>query len=572
MKKIVFSVVALAGGVSIVSAQSLDDGIKALYYQKFTSATQILQQVVQKDPKDAEAAYWLGQVYLDNKNETNGVQKAAQLYQQTATAVGPNSWLLVGLGQIDYINKNTAAAEQKFEQASQLSSKLKGKKDKNQAAIYTAIGRASAYGDKDLGDPSYAIPLLQQAANLDKTAPEPDLYLGQNFLKLGGDMGSNAYSAYNDAVTRDPKFAAGYYHMGLIFHAQDNFEVMDMWYQKGIAADPNYGPIYADYFDYWKNKDVNKAKTYLDKYVAVSDKGCDVQYYQAEYSFESGTYQQSLDLAKQMENGPCGTYSHLPLLIAMDYHRLGDNANATTYAKKFFTTASPMNISADDYAYGGYILMGDSTTAGEAVTYLQKAYALDTMPADRATIADSISYAFEKANQPQQKYDWDRHVFDSKDTGSNGYNLAIFNVGVDALKLGATDPKYYATADSFFVKYKTRYPDQIYGYKYLATSKLMQGDTTAATPFVEDYVNQMMKDTAKYKADITEQYGTLAGYYVNSKNDYVTGLKYFQGILVADPNNEQVKQYADQIQSYLDKKNKADSSSNKSSGAKKSPK
>lgn len=565
MKKIVFSVLAFASGVSIASAQKLDDGIQALYYQKFTSATQILQQLVQKDPKDAEAAYWLGQVYLDNKNETNGLQKTTQLYQQVATAAGPNSWLLVGLGQIDYINKNTSAAEQKFEQAIQLSNKLKGKKDKNQAAIYTAIGRASAYGDKDLGDPSYAIPLLQQAANLDKTAPEPDLYLGMNFLKLGGDMGGNAYTAFNDAVTRNSKYAAGFYHMGLIFQAQDNFEVMQTWYEKGLAADPNYGPIYAAYFDYWKNKDVNKAKNYLDKYVAVSDKGCDVQYYQADYSFQAGSYQQSLQQAKQMESSACSTYSHLPLLIAMDYHRLGDTANAATYAKKFFASASPMNINADDYAYGGYILMSDSATVDEAIGYLQKAYAMDTMPADRAVISDSISYAFEQANQPQQKYDWDRFVYNNKDTGANGYNLAIFNVGLDALKLGATDNKYYATADSFFVKYKTRYPDQIYGYKYLATSKLMQGDTTAATPFVEDYVNQMMKDTAKYKGDITEQYGTLANYYVNSKGDYPTGLKYFQGILAADSANEQVKQYVDQIQAYLDKQNKSSSTQTKKS-------
>lgn len=410
MKKIVLSVIALAGGVSILSAQSLDDGKKALYYHKFTSAAQILQQVVQKDPKDAEAAYWLGQVYLDDPNVVGGVQKATQLYQQTATAVGPNSWLLVGLGQVDYINKNNTAAEDKFEQAKTLSSKLKGKKDKNQELILTAIGRASAYGNKELGDPSYAIPALQNAANLDKTDPEPNIYLGRNFLKLGGDMGGNAYKAYNDAANADPKYAAAYYYMGLIFHAQDNIEVMDTWYQKGIAADPNYGPIYADYFDYYKDKDANKAKTYLDKYVAVSDKGCDVQYYQAEYSFESGSYQTSLQQAKQMESGACASYGHLPLLMAMDYHRLGDVANATTYAKKFFATASSQSISADDYEFGGYIFMGDSTTADSAVAYLQKAYALDTLPADRSRIADSISFAFSNANKPLEKYKWDRSI------------------------------------------------------------------------------------------------------------------------------------------------------------------
>ncbi|HEY0299008.1 MAG TPA: tetratricopeptide repeat protein [Arachidicoccus sp.] len=570
MKKIVFSVLALAGGVSFVSAQSLDDGIKALYYGKFTSATQILQQVVQKDPKNTEAVYWLGQVYLnDTYGETNGVQKAATLYQQTATANPQDAWILVGLGEIDYINKNNTAAEQKFEQAITLSNSFKGKnKEKNQAAILTGIGRASAYGNKDMGDPSYAIPALQKAANLDKTAPEPDLYLGMNFLKLGGDMGGNAYQAYADAKNRDPKYAAAFYHMGLIFHGQDNYEVMDTWYQQGIAADPNYGPIYADYFDYWKAKDANKAKGFLDKYVGVSDNGCDVQYYQADYLFQAGSYQESLAKGKQMESGSCASFSHLPLLMAMDYHRLGDVANATSYAKKFFASTAASNILADDYAYGGYIFKDDSTMADSAVAYLEKAYELDTLPANRTVYSDSISYALDKANKPVEKYKWDRKVYDSKDTGADGYNLAMFNVGYDALQVATTDPKYFPIADSFFVNYKARYPEQIYGYKYLATSKLMQGDTTAAVPYVEDYIGQMSKDTAKYKTDMIDEYGVLANYYVNSKGDYASGLKQFQGILSVDPTNETAKQYAEQIQAYLDKHKggaAADSTGKKSS-------
>jgi len=555
MKKIVFSVLTVASGFTFVTAQNLNDGIQALYYGKYTKATQILQQLVQKDPKNDQAAYWLGQVYLSNTSgEADGVQKAATLYQQTA-ALGVNSpWILVGQGQIDYINHKNDAAEQKFEQASS-GSYFKGRnKDADLAKILTAIGRASAYGNKDIGDPSYAIPALQKALTLDKTAPEPDLYLGINFLKMGGDQGGNAYNAFNDAVQRNPKYAAAYYQMGLIWHAQDNFEAMDEWYQKGLAADPTYAPIYWDYYTYWKTRDVSKAKDYLDKYVANSDGGCGVQYYQAEYLFEAGSYQESIAKAKQMETGACAGYAHVPLLLAMNYHRLGDSAQAVSYAKSFFSSTVPSDPW--DFAYGGFIYKDVTGMQDTAADYLIRAYDMDTTPSDRAIFADSIAYALDKAGDYQAKYNWDRKLYNSGDSTSSNYNVIMFNTGFDALQLAPTNRAYYATADSIFTRYKTKYPDQVFGYRYLAASKLMQGDTTAATPYVLDYINAMSKnkDTAMYKPYIEEQYGILANYYVNSKSDYTTGLQYLQAIYAIDPANTGVKQAIDQIQAFLNKK------------------
>ncbi|ANI89851.1 hypothetical protein A9P82_11475 [Arachidicoccus ginsenosidimutans] len=567
MKKIVFSALAVAGSISLVSAQKLEDGIQALYYGKFTSATQTFQQLLQKNPKDDQAAYWLGQVYLNNRDgEADGIQKAATLYQQTASAGVNSPWILVGLGQIDYINHKNDDAEKKFDQASSTSN-FKGRhKDEDRAAILTAIGRASAYGNKDIGDPIYAIPALQQAEALDKTSPEPCIYKGLNFLKIGGDQGGNAFSAFNDAITRNPKYAEGYYHMGRIFQAQDNFEIMDNWYQQGITADPTYAPIYLAYFNYWETRDASKAKGYLDKYVANSDGGCYIQYYQAEYLFRSGSYQESIAKAKEMESGTCGTYPRLPLLLAVDYHRTGDTAQAVSYAKKFFSSVAPSNIQPYDYAFAGFIYKDVPGMADTAAAYLIKAYELDTLASDKATISDSISYALDKAGKPIDKYNWDRKVYDSKDSTSDNYNLAIFNVGNDALQVASSsDSTYYAIADSFFTKYKTKYPDQIFGYKYLATSKLMQKDTTAATPYVEDYINQMLKDTSKYSVagDIEPLYGVLAGYYINSKSDYPTGLKYLKAILAIDPNNDVAKQNADAIEAYLAKKNAPASSGGK---------
>lgn len=549
MKKIVLSFLALASGIAFASAQKLEDGIQALYYGKFTSAEQTFQQVVQKNPQDGQSIYWLGQVYLENKNgETDGTGKALDLYQKAANLNSP--WILVGLGEIDYINHKNDAAEQKFEQAITLADKIKGRhKEVDQAAIRTAIGRASAYGDKDLGDPAYAIPKLQEAMNLDKTDPNSALYLGLNFLKLGGDQGGNAYSAFTQASNRDPKFAAADYHLGLIFQSQDNFDVMNQWYQTGITADPTFAPIYLGYFNYYKDKDVNKAKEYLDKYVANSDNGCEVQYYQADYLFQTGSYQESINKAKQMEAGSCATYSHLPLLMAADYHRLGDTTQAVTYAKKFFTTVAPGNIQPYDYAFAGFIYKDIPEMADTAVTYLTKAYDMDTLASDKAMYADSISYALDKANKPIAKYDWLRKLYNAKDTASRT-NLDIFNLGQAALEAGKVNKVYLPTADTMFTLYKTKYPKQAYGYYYLEQTKLAEDTSTIvqAIPAINDYINFLSKDTVKNKELIIAEYGKLGSYYVYDVKDYAKGLEIFQKIANLDPTNDAAKSAVDQLQ------------------------
>ena len=560
MKKVVLSFLVVVSAISMAAAQKLEDGVKAVYYQKYSDAEKILQAVVDKSA-EGQAIYWLGQVYLENTyGETDGIAKATALYQKYASTNDP--WVLVGLGAIDFINHNNQAAEQKFETA--MNFKFKGRnKDKDQASLMTAIGRASAYGNRDIGDPAYVIPVLQKAMEIDKASAEPCVFLGMNFLKLGGDQGGNAFVAFNNAITREPAYAAGYYHMGMIFHSQNNFEVMDEWYKKGIAADPTFAPIYLDYFNYFKNTDYNKAKEYLDLYVKNSDGGCNVQYFQADYLFRSGSYQESINKGKEMEASTCATFPHLPLLMAVNYHRLGDTVQAVTYAKKFFSTVSATNILPDDYAFGGFIYKDVPEMADTAVKYLKIAYKLDTIPESRAIYADSIATALETANKPIEKYNWLRQLYDEKDSTMDGYNTALFNAGYAAFELAQTDSTYFPTADTLFGLYKTKYPDQIFGYRYLVASKLMAKDTAAAIPEINDFVTFMEKDTEKYKNELIGQYYFLANYYVNAKEDYPTGLTMFNKVLALDPTDATAKQYSDQIAAFLDSQ-KAEGDSTKS--------
>ena len=114
MKKVLLSLLALSSVCSIVSAQSIDDGKKFLYYERFTSAKQVFQKIIASDPKNAEAIYWLGQAYIADEQ----FDSAKAIYQNALTAGVNDPWIWVGSGHVDILQGGDVnAAKQKFEQA-----------------------------------------------------------------------------------------------------------------------------------------------------------------------------------------------------------------------------------------------------------------------------------------------------------------------------------------------------------------------------------------------------------------------------------------------------------------------
>lgn len=71
-------------------AQTLEEGKKFMYYERFTSAKDVFQKLVAAKPSDAEAAYWLGQAYLGLEDVTN-----AKKTYQTAMGTNPTAPLLL---------------------------------------------------------------------------------------------------------------------------------------------------------------------------------------------------------------------------------------------------------------------------------------------------------------------------------------------------------------------------------------------------------------------------------------------------------------------------------------------
>jgi Flp pilus assembly protein TadD len=77
-------------------AQSVDDGKRFLYYQRYQSAKDAFSKALAAKPNDGETTYWLGQAELGLKDSAG----AKDLYQKALQANGNDPWLLVGMGEI----------------------------------------------------------------------------------------------------------------------------------------------------------------------------------------------------------------------------------------------------------------------------------------------------------------------------------------------------------------------------------------------------------------------------------------------------------------------------------------
>ncbi|HWB26033.1 MAG TPA: hypothetical protein VG738_11165 [Chitinophagaceae bacterium] len=522
-------------------SQSLDDGIKFIYYGKTKSAIQVLDKVVASKPKDALSVYWLGQAYLDDyrlSGYTNAddYAKAKSLYQQAAKAGINDPWIWIANGQIALYEHNNDGAKQLFEQAINAT---KGKKGVENADILNAVGRANAFGGSKYGDVQYGIDVLKRAAAIDPKNPDIDINLGINYLKQGGDYGGDAVQAFTDATVRDPKYAAAYYHIGLIYGSQDNKPAMDDWFGKAIAADPAYGPVYFAYFDYYKDKDVNAARDYLDSYVANSDHDCVTTFFQADFLFRAGKYNESLVKADSMAAGDCKTFTRLNILYALNYDRLGDAVKAKDAVQKFFTIVPAGNIQADDYTIAANVYKKIAGFEDSAIAYLTRAMDISNVRNDKIKYADTITQIYAKLNRWPDAVIWENKTIALKPGGATArdlYDLATYAMNAENLAL----------ADSVFTEYKTKYPDQAFGYSgSLKVAQKLDTTGTKAVGPINDYIGFLMKDTATNAQAIAYYHAILGGYYANTAKNVDSAVSEFQLAVHFDPANEQYKKYYD---------------------------
>ncbi|MES2429599.1 MAG: tetratricopeptide repeat protein [Bacteroidota bacterium] len=516
--KIGFLVAAILLLTNVIKAQNLEEGKRLFFYEKYTSAKNVLSQI----PNNVEATYWLGQTYI----ATDNVAGAKSLYQQ-ALAANPNSPILIaGMGHIELLEGKTTDARQRFETAISLSG------GKN-ASVLNAVGYANI--ESKNGDADYAIDKLKLASTL-KGMKDPDVYinLGDAYRKnLDGGM---AQIAYLNALTFNKNYARALYKTGKIYQTQGGGQrdIVMKYYDDAIAKDPTFPPVYYSLYNYYYSTDVGRSAEYLEKYLtAKGDDEPNACYFRASMKYAQGLFADAItESDKCIAAGGANPFPNLYGLKAYSYNRLKDSINAKLFFDEYFKRQNPDKIEATDYATYANVLLKLPGNDSLATFYTTKAVDMDTTEIGKVTILKNAALYFENQKKFVEAAGWYNKLLSVK---KNVTKTDLYNAGYNYLRTGN-----YTNALSVFSLYTQKFPEDPYGYNmsgkvsWSIDSTMQQG---LANPYFEKAIQLGQVDSVKYKTQLIVSYKYFVSYYANIKKDKATALVYCDKILALDPTD-----------------------------------
>lgn len=525
MKKIGFVASLILMG-SVLFAQDIKEGKQFLNREKYQSAEGVFKQILAKDPNNTEAAFWLGQTYLDNDRPYVDTAAAKALYQKMLQANSNDALMMIGMGEINILEGNKDAARNQFEAA------INNTKRRNLPDILYAVGRANI--EPNNGDFMYGIQKLQQAAEKDKKNPEIYNEIGLGYWKLHD--GGNATSNFQTALSLDPYDAMASFYIGRIFQTQGYGQepIYMRYYQDAMREDPKYAPVYYWLYTYYYNRDVNKAADYLNKYIAVADNDSKNCYAKASLLFVSKKYEQTITQANAcIDSTGNKSDPNLYGLKGYAYDKLGDSLKAKESFEKFFAVANPQKIGPNDYKTYGQVLMKIPGEESAGEDFINKAINLDTLQADKIKYAKDVAQSLYNDKKYAQAGKWYGKVL-SLDSSYGKTDL--FYAGYSDY-LGEN----YKASDSVFRLYQQKYPGDAYGW-YLgghAVEALDTAETGMAKPLYQKVIEigDTTQDKASIKDKLIPSYRYMVAYYYNLKHEVDSAIMYNNKILELDPTD-----------------------------------
>jgi len=515
--------------VNFSKAQTIEDGKKFLYYDKYISAKNVFQQLLNANPNNDQAEYWLGQTLIA-PDEDKDIEGAKAIYQKALSA-NPNSALLnAGMGHIELLEGKTAEARNHFETALSLSGK-------NNVEVLDAVGFANGDFDSKFGDAAYAIEKLKQATETKKFKDAKVMTdLGDAYRKIGD--GGNAQQCYQEAMKMDPNYARAAFRLGRIYQSQGTTQesLYLKYYNDAIAMDPNYTKVYWILHQYFYETDVVKSAAYLDKYLGA--KGSDETnacFLNAQMKFAQGLFAEALTSSDNCISASATPYPNLYGLKAYSAVKLGDTIAAKNAFEKYFQTQKPAKIGPRDFATYASVLWGFPGNEAKVAEYIDKAVALDSINSNKAGYLKWLAGEYLKNKNYAGAGNLYGRVIALK---PNYSNVDLFNAGYNFYLADK-----YDSSNRYFTLYTEKYPDDILGY-YMLGNGYSVIDSTGTLGLAIPYFNKTIeigeKDTSK-SSTITRlkvAYKFFVGYYFNVKKDKDSALLYVNKALALDPTDE----------------------------------
>lgn len=514
------------------SSQTIDEGKKFMYYERFQSAGQVFSKLLASKPDNEEAAYWLGQSLIaDDETGPKEIAEAKALYLSKLSANPSGALLLAGVGHIELLEGKTSDARSHFETAISLS-------QAKSITVLNAIGFANGNPNAKNGDAAYAIDKLKKATEI-KGFKDPDVWvnLGDAYRKFAD--GGNAILSYEQALRVDPNYARATYRIGKVYETQgiSQEELYMKYYTDAMAKDPNYAPVYENLFNYHYFTNVPVAAQYMEKWLSLSDKDRKSCYNRSQLLYVQGLFQESIRKADECiaEEGQ-NVYPNLFGIKAYAFKRLNDSAKAKASFEEYFEKQLPEKIGPGDYAAYANVLLqfpGNETEAGK---YLEKAAKMDSILGNKIDYLKLMAQEFEEQKRYKEAGDWYSRMIDIK---PNAGKTDLYKAGYSYFRGGD-----YNSSIAIFNKYTEKFPDDIFGYYMIGKANAAM-DTTGAGLAVPHYekalqIGEAAPDKSKVKDQLMGCYKYFIEYSYNVKKDQAAALSFVEKALALDPADEQL--------------------------------
>jgi tetratricopeptide (TPR) repeat protein len=513
-----FLITVLTGVV--VKAQSIDEGKKFLYYEKYKSAKTLFEKLTAANPANADAAYWLGQTHLALED----VAGAKSLYQKALMANNNNPLIIAAIGHIELLEGKSQDARSRFETAISLS------QAKN-IAVLNAVGLANV--DAKGGDALYAIDKLK-AATIQKGFKDPDVYInmGDAYRKLSD--GGSALRAYENALAIAPNYAKASYKIGKIYQTQGRpqEEIYMRYYNDAIAKDAAYAPVYFNLYNYFYETNVTRSAEYLEKYLASTDDDPKNCYFRASMKFAQGLFAETVSKADEcITAGGNEPYPNLYGLKGYAYNRLGDSVNAKNSFDMYIQKQKPEKLGPNDFSSYAKILLKFPDNDVLAGSMMDKAIAADTLESGKVDYIRTMATYYIGQKKFNEAGDWYKKLLSVK---KNVTKTDLYNAGYNYYKAAN-----YTPAMEIFNQYTQKFPDDIFGYYMIGKSNAAIDSTMALGLAIPSYekaaaVGEAAPDKSKVKDQLLPTYKYLIAYYFNIKKDKKTSLAYCDKYLLVD--------------------------------------
>lgn len=504
-----------------VFAQTIQEGITALEFDKLNKATAVFTSLIKAQPTNSEAYYYLGNTYIEKEK----LDSAKICYTKAVSVNSQSPYGYIGLGKLLLDEKKLAEAKTNFDKALTIT------KEKDIVVLRLV---AESYAQGSGRDSKKAVEIANKALVLDKK--NADTYVTLGDIYLAENNGGLAVNNYENATSFAPANPKAYARIGKVFSQSRNFSVAQENFNKAIEKDANYAPAYRDLGElYYRAKKYDKAKETYKKYLELSETNTATLTRYAYMLFLAKDYTEATNVITQISVLDSSNII-LKRLLGYSYYEQNKPKEGLKSLQLFFQQADPSRLLPSDYEYLGKLYAKNGKDS-LAIENLKIAMAQDTTKPE-------LYYDLGDTYYRAKKYDKAAEAYQNKINKAKNYTAA------DYFGLGRSFyfSKQYGKADTAFSKLLEMKADYALGYLYRGKSNNInpEKDYAKAQPFYEKYVELAANDPKASKRDLTEAYSFLA-YCAIQKDDKVKAKEFYQKVLTVDPENKQAKELVNKL-------------------------